>query len=107
MQEYYESIRRAVCAHCIDALPSGRCTLMRYRDCPVQKFLPQVVAITHCLRSDFAEDYRKMVREKVCSNCPHAHNGDCPLRARADCPLDRYLVLVIDAIDHVDETATN
>lgn len=107
MQEYYEAVRRAVCAHCIDALPRGRCTVARRRDCPLHKFLPQLVTITHSLRSDFAEDYRKLVRAQVCAICTHAQNGECPLRDRAECPLDRYLVLVIDAIDHADETVPN
>lgn len=110
MREYYEAIRRAVCIHCIDALPSppgAGCTLVRRRDCPVHRFLPQLVSITHSLRSDFAEDYRAMVRAQVCAICPHSQDSDCPLRARADCPLDRYLVLVIDAIDHVDEAVAS
>ncbi len=103
MQKYDEAIRKTVCAHCIDALPSGRCSLMRYTDCPVPKFLPQMINISHFLRSDFAVDYRSIMYKQICPTCPNSVEGDCTLRAEAECPLDRYLVLVLEAIDQTDE----
>lgn len=63
-----------------------------------------MVSISHVLRSDYAEDYRRIVYKQICPTCPNAYEGDCALRAEAACPLDRYLVLVLEAIDRADET---
>jgi len=106
MQNYDETIRRIVCAHCIDALPDGRCSLMHYADCPVPKFLPQMIGISQALRSEFAEDYRKIIYKQICPTCPNFSAGDCALRAEAECPLDRYLILVLEAIDAAEESVT-
>jgi hypothetical protein len=104
-QKYLDAIRSNVCPVCMDSVMLGdefmRCGLPPGRKCPIEIFLPQVVEVMESVHSPLIEDYVPALREKVCALCRHAEGDFCILRLQADCPLDRYFVLVAEAIDEV------
>lgn len=106
MQEYLEAIRRRVCSVCIDAVYRDghqfvRCGLPAGRTCPVELYLPQVVEVVETVDSPLIEDYVTILRDKVCALCEQSPEDVCALRLQADCALDRYFMLVAEAIEEV------
>jgi hypothetical protein len=106
MQQYLNAIRRRVCAVCIDAICDGkyqflRCGLPAGRTCPVELYLPQVIEVVESVDSPLFEDYVTVLRDKVCAACEQTEEGICALRLNADCALDRYFMLVADAIEEM------
>lgn len=102
----FATIRRKVCSVCIDGLfdAKGRfisCGLGAGRICPLERYLPEVIEAVESIDSPRIADYIDVLREKVCTQCEQSENGICELRLRADCALDRYFVLVAEAIDEV------
>jgi hypothetical protein len=106
MQPYLDAVRSNVCTVCLDAVMHGaqfvRCGLPKGRTCPVEVFLPQVVDVVEAVDSWLLDDYAKVLREKVCAICKHSDGDFCALRLQADCPLDRYFMLVAEAIQQVN-----
>jgi hypothetical protein len=106
MQEYLDAIRSRVCTVCLDAVMHGdqfvRCGIPKGRTCPVEVFLPQVIDVVESVDSWLLDDYVKILRERVCAICKHSDGDFCALRLQADCALDRYFMLVADAIKEVD-----
>jgi hypothetical protein len=105
MQEYLDAIRSRVCTVCLDAVMHGgqfvRCGLPKGRTCPVEVFLPQVIEVVESVDSWLIDDYVKILRERVCAICKHSDGDFCALRLQADCALDRYFMLVAEAIQEV------
>lgn len=103
LQEYAAAVRNRVCPVCLDAVMHGdrfvRCGLPAGRKCPVELYLPQVIDTVESVDSWLMEDYVRVLREKVCAFCANSEGGVCVLRLQADCALDRYFMLVIDAIE--------
>ncbi|MCI0691082.1 hypothetical protein L0337_03635 [candidate division KSB1 bacterium] len=110
MQAYLDAVRNNVCPVCLDAVMAGnqfvRCGLPAGRKCPVEIYLPQVVEVVESVDSWLMDDYVEALREKVCAFCENSTGDFCALRLQADCALDRYFMLVADAIKEVD-TRTN
>ncbi len=105
MQEYLDAIRSRVCPVCMDAVMREdrfvRCGLPSSRKCPVEVYLPQVLEVMESVDSPLIEDYIPALRQKVCALCAYSEGDFCALRVQADCALDRYFVLVAEAIDGV------
>ncbi len=105
LQEYADAIRNRVCSVCLDAVMQRdlfvRCGLPAGRRCPVDLYLPRVIEVVESVDSWLLEDYVHALRERVCAVCANAEGGTCVLRLQADCALDRYFMLVIEAIDEV------
>jgi hypothetical protein len=105
MQEYLDAIHDRVCPVCMDAVMRGdrfvRCGLPAGRTCPVELYLPQVLEVIESVESPLVEDYVPALRNKVCAFCDYSEGEYCELRVQADCALDRYFVLVAEAIDEV------
>jgi len=115
MQDYLEAIHARVCPVCMDAVLHGdrfvRCGLAAGRTCPVETYLPEVVSVVESVDSSLIEDYVTVLREKVCAVCGNQEAGDCTLRLQAECALDRYFMLVAEAIlavnaEHEAQTQT-
>ncbi len=106
MQEYIDAIRSNVCSVCLDAVMHGdqfvRCGLPASRKCPVEIYLPQVIDVVESVDSWLIEDYVKLLRERVCTVCKNSDGDFCALRLQADCALDRYFMLVAEAIQEVN-----
>lgn len=105
-QDYLEAIRERVCPVCMDSVMHGprfvRCGLPMNRKCPVELYLPQVVEVVASVDSQLMTDYVATLREKVCAFCENSEGDFCALRLRADCALDRYFMLVAEAVQSVD-----
>lgn len=105
LQEYMNAIRQRVCSVCIDAVCHGdefvRCALPIDRACPVEEHLPQIVDVVTRVNSHLMADYEKALRETVCAICEQSDADFCVLRSQADCPLDRYFMLIAEAIYEV------
>ncbi|MFQ5706536.1 MAG: hypothetical protein ACE5HO_03755 [bacterium] len=104
MQEYLEAIRSRVCSVCIGGIFDNfgqfvRCGLPEDRTCPVETFLPKVIEVVRSVESPKIEDYVTVLRQKVCTECLQTEDGRCEVRLRADCALDRYFMLVAEAIE--------
>jgi hypothetical protein len=106
MQAYLDAIRLNVCPVCLDAVMAGnkfvRCGLPAGRKCPVEVYLPQVIDVVESVDSWLIEDYVELLRKKVCAVCKNSDGDFCALRLQADCALDRYFMLVAEAIQEVN-----
>ncbi len=112
MQPYLEAIRRRVGSVCIDGVFENepkfvRCGLPADQTCPIEMYLPRVVEVVESIESSRIEDYVAIVRDKVCASCQQNEEGVCDLRLKADCALDRYFMLVAEAIEEVQKQAPN
>lgn len=105
-QEYLDAIRERVCPVCMDSVMHGtrfvRCGLPMNRKCPIELYLPQVVDVVEAVDSPLITDYVATLRERVCAFCENSEGDFCALRLRADCALDRYFMLVAEAVQSVD-----
>ena len=102
-QRYLRTIRSRVCQQCPDFLPDGMCGLAG-RVCPIERNLHEIVLLVHYVHDDSIQAYLDELRRMVCASCPSEDaNGRCELRQQRACPLDRYFVLVVEAIEEVHE----
>lgn len=99
---YEEAIRRHVCSRCIDFGSDGVCHTEDPLGCAVFRYLPELVAIAERLHEPKIEPYVNAVRQTICIKCRAlTPDGMCPLRQKVDCGLDRYLILVFEALEDV------
>ena len=99
---YEEAIMRHVCSKCIDFGEDSVCHSADPEGCAIFRYLPELVAIAERLREFRIQPYVDAVRRDVCMKCRSGEPGaKCPLRDSLDCGLDRYLPLVLDAIEEV------
>ena len=99
---YEEAVMRHVCTHCIDFDEDGICHSPDPEGCALFRFLPELVAIAERLHEYKIQPYIDAVRESICVKCrSKTPGGLCPLRDTIDCGLDRYLPLVLEAIEEV------
>ncbi len=102
-QRYLQAIQTRVCRNCTDLLADGTCGL-HDRVCPVERNLREIVQIVHHISSESIQPYLDELRRVVCTNCENEDEaGHCSLRDDAGCALDRYFVMVIEAIEDVHE----
>ncbi|MCG3179199.1 MAG: hypothetical protein BIFFINMI_01532 [Phycisphaerae bacterium] len=100
-QRYLRAIQARVCRNCVDLMADGTCGV-HDRVCPVERNLKQILQVVNRVKSDSVEPYLLLLRREVCANCEHEDMaGECTLRNEAGCALDRYFVLIIDAIEEV------
>ncbi|MBI4352457.1 MAG: hypothetical protein HY593_00875 [Candidatus Omnitrophica bacterium] len=101
---YEEAVRRHVCEHCVDFGADGVCHTKDPEGCGIFRFLPELVEIAHRIHNYQVEPYVEAVRLTLCVKCKNSgFSGDkCRLRENVDCGLNRYLPLVLEAIEEVD-----
>lgn len=101
-EAYEEAIRRYVCSRCIDCGADGECHSHDPEGCAVFRFLPQMIGLARGVRELGIEPYAKLVRQNICPNCRNQRpDGSCTVRDSLFCALDRYLPLVLEAIEAV------
>lgn len=106
LQQYWQEVKQRVCRRCIDSDGYGNCLIDPSIDCTLQLYFPKVVEVVSKVHSEKMDDYIRDVRSTICVACKYqTATGLCLLRATVECPLDRYLPLVIEAIERV-ETVT-
>ncbi|MEE8386909.1 MAG: hypothetical protein V3S01_13425 [Dehalococcoidia bacterium] len=97
---FEEAIMARLCAFCVECRDDGGCGLDPSQECSIKIHLPQILQSVQGVTSDRIEDYVEHIRQDVCAVCEERNpDGSCDVRARIDCPLDRYLVLVVEAIE--------
>ncbi len=101
MDPYLQAIKDKVCMHCIDADSYGNCRTSDAKYCTIELNYKRVVKAIQQTNSGRYEDYISALRENVCSNCNYGASDDCVERDTVECPLDRYLPLVVDAVEGV------
>ena len=101
---YEEAVRRHVCSKCIDFGEDGVCQSPDPEGCAIFRYLPELVAIAERVKALKIEPYQEAVRKEICMRCRNSAGQErCSLRDTLDCGLDRYLPLVIEAIEEVKE----
>ena len=100
--QFRAAVRKAVCEHCIDFGEDGSCKTHDKEGCAVFRYLPELVQIALMLHERSVEPYVAAVRQHVCSGCQNsAGSGRCELRESLDCGLNRYLPIVLEAVESV------
>jgi hypothetical protein len=97
LAEYLEEIRQHVCRRCVERPPGGPPCVPQGKECGVELHLSELVDAIHEKRSDWIGPYLDNNRHKVCEQCALHHGPSCP------CPMDYLAVLVVEAVEAVDE----
>jgi hypothetical protein len=95
--EYLDEIRKQVCAFCIERPPGGPPCAPLGKQCGIELHLPQLIDAIHEVHSPSIAPYLDHNREKICQKCAFLHSSICP------CPMDYLAVLLVQAVEAVDE----
>lgn len=98
---YLDAIRRHVCAVCQTPGAHSFCGVSDAGTCAVERFLPQIVEVATSVSSDKIDDYVSALRDTVCRVCRPDGEQLCSVRDSHICGLDRYFVLILEAIEQV------
>ena len=104
-RKWYEAaIRNYVCARCVDFGEDSVCHKPGGGEaCAVIRHLKEIVYIAKQVHSKKVDPYVQALREKVCSHCENSQkDGSCKEREEIECCIDRYLPLVLQAIEDSD-----
>ncbi|MBI4460500.1 MAG: hypothetical protein HY648_10640 [Acidobacteria bacterium] len=97
-----ELLRQRICSVCVDRNADGTCSLNQRHECALFDRFPRIVRAIYRVNSDKIDDYVAAIREDVCADCINqALDGSCKVREEVRCVLDRYLLLIIGAIEEV------
>lgn len=96
-----EAIRLKVCPVCIGQAGDGTCDVSFQETCAIERFLPEIVETAMTVNSEKVDDYIAALRASVCRACRPNGELECSARSTADCALDRYFVLIIEAIEEI------
>ena len=99
---YQRTIMERICSVCVDRNADGTCGIDPRLECQVEQHLPALLKVVSGVTSDRIGDYVERVRRNVCTICDQGNADACEVRSQADCTLDRYLVLVVEAIEEVE-----
>jgi hypothetical protein len=103
LEVYQKAVMERICAVCVDRRDDGSCGLDPHLECEVEKHLPALLDVVKGVKSQRIDTYVESLRRNICSVCEQGNaDGTCDVRAKVDCTLDRYLALVIEAIEEVD-----
>ena len=97
-----ELLRQRICSVCVDRNVDGTCSLSQQHECALFDRFPKIVRSIFRVDSDKIDDYVTAIREDVCADCVNQTlDGTCKVREEVRCVLDRYLLLIIGAIEEV------
>lgn len=103
MDKYINAIKQEICSICADSDENGNCTLNEKESCAVELFVEEIVEVIQSTESEYIEDYREKLKDKVCTNCKAKDStGKCYLKEDANCSLDRYFNIIVETIKKVD-----
>lgn len=103
--EYRRALALNVCARCIDRGPGGACGLPEDRQCAMTLHADPLIEAVLSVTSPGIAPYQDAVRSHVCAACADGSTDTCCLRDQLDCALDRYLPLVVGAIEETHAAA--
>jgi hypothetical protein len=95
--EYLAEIRQTVCSRCVERPAGGPPCAPLGKQCGVELHLPLFLEAVHEVQSPLIEPYLENIHRRVCSQCARRGCDGCP------CPLDYLLVLIVQAIETVDQ----
>ena len=105
LDQYWNAVQQKVCKACCDGDGAGGCMLSGAKECALKPSISEIVNAVRSVRSNDVQPYSDAIRRGVCASCKHQSvDGNCMIRTDLDCGLDRYLPLVIEAIELVDTT---
>ena len=96
-----EAIRKKVCGVCLNRVSSGLCEITKEDTCAIERFLPEIIETATSVNSDKIDDYVSALRASVCRACRPNGEIECSVRDSEECILDRYFVLIIEAVEEV------
>ncbi len=106
LNAYEQAVKQYVCSRCIDFGEDGACHSSDPEGCAVFRFLPELIDIAAKIQDQRISHYLHCVRQEVCAYCRNQHPGEkCSVRDSLDCALDRYLPMILDALEHVPAQA--
>ncbi len=98
LPEYLDAIRENVCSRCVERPRGGPPCGPLGKPCGVEMHLPQLIEAVHQVHSELIAPYVANNRDTICTSCPyHNDTSFCP------CPMDSLAVLVVQAIEVVDQ----
>jgi hypothetical protein len=97
ISEYLAEIREQVCSRCVERPPGGPPCAPLGKDCGVELHLPALIDSIHDVHSQWIEPYLEHNRAGICEQCAFLHSSICP------CPMDYLAVLIVQAVETVDE----
>jgi hypothetical protein len=97
LKEYLDEIRQEVCPRCVERPPGGPPCAPLGKQCGIELHLPRLIDAVHEQHSDLIWPYLANNRKKVCERCTFLHSAICP------CPMDYLSVLLVEAVEAVDE----
>jgi hypothetical protein len=97
LEEYLGEIREQVCSRCPERPPGGPPCAPLGKDCGVEMHLRPLIESIHAVRSPLIDPYLARNRAEICTHCAFLHSSICP------CPMDYLAVLIVDAVERVDE----
>lgn len=100
-EPYREAITKAVCVQCLQRTGQGRCGINGSEECPVIRFLPEVVGIVNTIDSTILHDYVHELHNVICVSCQENADGTCALRGTNGCELDFYFPIIVETIKEV------
>jgi hypothetical protein len=97
-KEYLDEIRREVCSRCVERPAGGPPCGPLGKPCGVEMHLDKLVEAVRGVHSEWMGPYLDHNHKEVCEGCPFGSNRTfCP------CPMDSLALLVVQAIEAVDE----
>jgi len=100
MNEYEEAVRTAVCTECIYPTGIGPCGHGQWKECPLNRFLPQAIDAVNAGRSASLIEYFREFLEATRGEESERHEGNRMPPGDAAW-FDRFLPLIAQAVDEV------
>jgi hypothetical protein len=97
LNEYLDEIRQQVCSRCVERPPGGPPCAPLGKQCGIEEHLPELIDAIHDVNSEGIARYLDHNRQKICCTCPALHSSICP------CPMDYLAVLLVQAVETVDQ----
>lgn len=102
MNEYEEAIRTAVCTECIHPSGTGLCGTGQWKDCPLNKFLPQAIDAVNAGRSASLIDYFMELLEATLHNESELPEGS-RMPAEDVAWFERFLPLIAEVVGELKD----
>lgn len=100
MEAYEKAVLKRLESACVDRTEDAECRHDPGLECAVRVHMPKILAAVQGIHADRIGEYVDRIREEVCTSCQFVNSdGTCDVRRRVDCCLDRYLVLVVEAVE--------
>jgi len=97
LAEYLDEIRQNVCSRCVERPEGGPPCIPLGKMCGVEMHLADLVESIHQVKSNRIQPYLNHNRQEICEKCALLHSSICP------CPMDYLGILVVQAVETVDE----